>query len=60
MIRLYPDLCYNKECYLGTALVIIACDPLTLYRIETPFNTFANTADPELPDQRLLCLLMEI
>ena len=39
----------------------------TLYLIETPFNTFANRADPdqatllrELPDQGLLCLLMEI
>ena len=35
---------------------------LTLYLIETPFNTFANRADPDqaaLPDQGLLCLLME-
>ena len=38
----------------------------TLYLIETPFNTFANRVDPdqaalkELPDQGLLCLLMEI
>ena len=32
------------------------------YFIEMPFNTFANRADPdqELPDQCLLCLLMEI
>ena len=40
---------------------------LTLHLIETPFNTFANGADPDqaalvqdLPDQGLLCLLMEI
>ena len=39
---------------------------LTLYLIETPFNTFANRADPdqaalvELPDQGLHCLLIEI
>ena len=31
---------------------------LTLYLIETPSNTFANRTD--LPDQGLLCLLMEI
>ena len=65
MIRLYPNLCNNKVCYFGTALVIVTCDPLTLYLIETPFNAFANRADPdqaalELPDQDLLCLLMEI
>ena len=36
-----------------------------LYLIETPFNAFANRSDPdqvahlELPDQELLCLLME-
>ena len=38
---------------------------LTLYRIEMPFNAFANRADPdqaalELPNQGLICLLMEI
>ena len=40
---------------------------LTLYLTEAPFNTFANRADPDqvallrvLPDQGLLCLLMEI
>ena len=36
---------------------------LTLYPIETPFDAFANRADPdqaELPNQGLLCLLMEI
>ena len=39
---------------------------LNLYLKETPFNAFANRAVPdqaaltELPDQGLLCLLMEI
>ena len=33
---------------------------LTLYHIETPFNAFANRADPDQADQGLLCLLMEI
>ena len=33
-------------------------DPLTLYLIEMPLNTFANRADPDqaVPDQGLLCL----
>ena len=44
-------------------------DPdLTLYLIETSFNAFAKRPEPdraallraELPDQGLLCLLMEI
>ena len=39
---------------------------LTLYLIETPFSPFANRVDPDqtalvkLPDQGLLCLLMEL
>ena len=44
---------------------------LTLYLVETPFNTSVNRSDPdhatlvraalqELPDQGLLCLIMEI
>ena len=36
---------------------------LTFYLKETPFNAFANRADPDqaaLTDQGLLCLLMEI
>ena len=65
MTRLYPELCYNNMCYLGTALLIVTCDSLTLYLIAMPFNTFANRADPdqaalELPDQGQLCLLVEI
>ena len=28
-------------------------------QMASSFNTFANKADPELPDQGLLCLLME-
>ena len=42
-----------------------ACNELSLYLIETPFNDFANRADPdqaaqELPDQGLLCLFKDI
>ena len=37
---------------------------LTLYLIQTPFNAFANREDPDqaalVPDQGLLCLLMEL
>ena len=47
------------------SFAVVMFDTLTHYLIEMPFNNFANRADPdqaalELPDQGLLCLLMEI
>ena len=66
VIVVFPD-----HTHFNTIFGILHCTlflkklGLTLYHIETPFNTFANRADPdqaakELPDQGLLCLLMEV
>ena len=51
MTMLYPNLCYNEVYYKRTVLYAIRdlshCWVSTLYLIETPFNTFANKADPD-------------